>query len=207
MNPKFSQFDEEEIISNYFGDRKGRFLEIGAADGILASNCHKLALGGWSGVCVEANPFFWGKLFNQYRGIKNIETVCACVGPENGLLNFHLNDDGLATTNEEIFDILNGGTNFYGRCFVPCITPNDLVKAFGNDFDFVSIDAEGMDQRIVELGAKLLENTIMLCVETDRPGHPKNDANYQTEWKRVLGAVGFTRVHHQTPANTILLKG
>lgn len=211
---QFSQYEEDAVIYDYFRrlwphethpNKKKRFLEIGAMDGKQFSNCWKLALMGWGGVCIEPNPFLYGRLHKNYMGAPEIQTLCSCVGPDFGIRTLHLNDDGLSTTDADIFEGLRERVTFYGHCFAPTVTPDCVAQIFGNNFDFVSIDAEGMDMAIVESGAKLLENTIMLCVETDRPGHGPEDW-YREKWKEVLNKAGFTKVHHQTVGNTILLR-
>lgn len=212
MEKQFSQYEEDKIIPNFFREiwkddpgRKGRFLEIGAMDGVQYSNCRKLALMGWSGVCVEPNPFLYVRLFRNYHGTSLVQTVCACVGPTQQLRTLHLNDDGLSTTDASVFNSLKDRVGFYGHCISPTITPDDLVGLFGNNFDFVSIDAEGMDMAIVESSAKLLEKTSLICVETDEPGQPRSES-YQAKWKMVLDKSGFTKVVHQTQGNTILTR-
>lgn len=211
---RFSQYEEDEVIYDYFRrlwthesdpHRKKRFLEIGSMDGKQFSNCWKLALMGWGGVCIEPNPFLYGRLHKNYMGAPEIQTLCSCVGPDFGIRTLHLNDDGLSTTDAEIFEGLRERVTFYGHCYAPTVTPDCVANIFGNNFDFVSIDAEGMDMAIVESGAKLLENTIMLCVETDRPGFPR-EPWYQEKWKKILDKAGFTKVHHQSPGNTLLLR-
>jgi len=54
----FSQNDEEKHIVRFFRDKidKGSFLDIGAYNGKAFSNTHRLALNGWSGVCLEPSP-------------------------------------------------------------------------------------------------------------------------------------------------------
>lgn len=51
-----AQFGEDRELERRFRGRVGFFLDIGAADGVLFSNTHRLEQLGWSGVLIEANP-------------------------------------------------------------------------------------------------------------------------------------------------------
>lgn len=203
-NPKlsYSQYGEDIFISEHFKGRTGTFLEIGALDGIKDSNCRKLAQLGWSGVAVEPNPDLFRKLMKNYRGY-DVNPICALVTGHHGLRTLHLNPDGLTTSAPEVFHDLSQRIPFYGFCYSPCITPDDIVNVFGNHFDFVSIDAEGMDTEIVRSAKNLLTHTELLCVEAEKPGRGF-DADYQSLWEYVLQEVGFTHVLHKTKGNVIL---
>lgn len=53
-----SQAGQDGIIEKIFktlGVKNGNFVEFGAVDGILLSNCRKLYEEGWSGVFIECN--------------------------------------------------------------------------------------------------------------------------------------------------------
>lgn len=205
---RFSQFEEDEVIYNFFQDRPvkvKKFLDIGSSDGVGSSNCLKLALSGWCGVCIEPNPFLWQRLFEFYQGQHLIHPVCACVWGRSGLVNLHLNNDGLTTADDKIFQAINGKTKFIGTAFSPCITPDDIVATFGNDFDFVSIDAEGCDIEIVKASKNLLKSVSMICIETNRPKQPIEEW-YQAHWKEALDYVGFTKVFHQTKVNKLMIR-
>lgn len=206
MNPKLSyaQYGEDLFVAEYFKGRTGMFLEIGAHDGIKDSNCRKLAEMGWSGVAVEPNPDLFLKLLKNYKGF-DVAPICALVTGHHGIRTLHLNMDGLTTTCPDVFaDFLRGNAvHFYGSCFAPCVTPDDLVKVFGNHFDFVSVDAEGMDQEIVRASRELLRHTDLLCIETDKPGKGQ-DHNYGVLWEYALQEVGFTEMVHTTKGNTLL---
>ena len=55
----YSQHGEQAIILDYFekqGIQQGRFLDIGANDGITFSNSYALVIRDWKGVAVEASP-------------------------------------------------------------------------------------------------------------------------------------------------------
>ena len=52
MKKIFSQYNEDEIITEFFGNYAGTFLDVGAYDGISDSNTHALSLKNWRGVYI-----------------------------------------------------------------------------------------------------------------------------------------------------------
>jgi len=68
-----SQWGEQKIILDFFGDYVGRFLDLGAFDGIGGSNSRGLTDRHWSGVCVEASPFTFQRLVSNHAGNPKVE--------------------------------------------------------------------------------------------------------------------------------------
>jgi len=52
----YSQNLEQNYILEYFKDRRGTFIDIGANDGLTLSNTRALVELGWRGVFVEPSP-------------------------------------------------------------------------------------------------------------------------------------------------------
>ena len=66
----YSQNNEERIILNYFLNRKGNFLDIGANDGITLSNVRALAEMGWKGCLIEPSKKAYNKAVENYKQYK-----------------------------------------------------------------------------------------------------------------------------------------
>ena len=62
----FSQGKEQQVILDYFGDRKGVCLSIGENDGQTFSNVRALILRGFEAVLVEPSPPAFEKLYKLY---------------------------------------------------------------------------------------------------------------------------------------------
>ncbi len=202
----YSQYGEDLFIEKFFDKAQtGNFLEIGALDGIKDSNCRRLALRGWSGVSIEANPHLFCRLNANYGQSPKVKTMCGLVYPLPGIRTFHLNNDGLGTTAADVFQDLHERVHYTGYCHLPAVTPDQLAALYGNNFDFVSLDAEGVDIEIAEASATLFANTRLLCIETDKPGKTF-DSEYQKRWDVVLAMLGFTKVVHKTQGNTLLAR-
>src|SRR6266566_887458 len=91
-----SQYNEHEHILRHFAGRIGRFLDIGAFDGLTFSNTRCLAELGWGGVLVEPSPAAFVHLMKGYEGNPNVELVNAGLAPVSGLFRFWANTkDGL----------------------------------------------------------------------------------------------------------------
>lgn len=75
---KYSQAGQDGIIEHIFNVlniKKGNFVEFGAADGVLFSNCRKLFEEGWRGVFIEANKKIFSELQENYSFASNITCI------------------------------------------------------------------------------------------------------------------------------------
>jgi FkbM family methyltransferase len=188
----YSQNDEQEVILKYFGDFKGRFLDIGAYNGVDLSNTWALLELGWQGTFIEPNPF------NLVDLIKNVEpfadraeVICAGVFSPS-LRTLHLDRSpgrgwgaSFTTVNPPI------DPSPLTVC-VPCIG-----SMFGGMADMISIDAEGDDLHVLAVLADqyYLKHCKLLVIEAqDRPKTYKAFEDY-----------GFS-VHHETPENIIAVR-
>jgi len=175
---RFSQNTEEEVIAKYFGDTIGTFLDIGANDGIILSNTRALALAGWKGLCVEP-----GAAFEKLAALYPSGEVCianVAIGTQNGKAilhdsGTHLNkgDVSLLSTIEpkEKDRWVNTNTEWTER-EVAVLTYKSLLGCSPyKTFDFISIDAEGLDFAI--LSQIDLTDTKCVCVEHNGNGELK----------------------------------
>lgn len=174
MMKTFSQNNEQDLILAYFGSRVGAFLDIGANDGITLSNTHALALLGWSGVCVEPSPTAFATLEALYRSNDLIEchNVAICLGNGPAILHESGNHIGredfalLSTIVPAEMDRWAGTKEVFNPVGVECVTFLTLLKGSEHaEFDFISIDAEGLDYDILSQIDLRAVNCSMLCVE------------------------------------------
>lgn len=199
----FSQHGEQEHILKFFGERKGRFLDIGAFDGVTGSNTRSLAELGWSGVCVEANPFNFPKLIANKLPL--VQCVNAAVMAEAGLVKFADAQGQCGTCLEKPF--LPDGL-IVRAYHVAAITPAMLRRELGGDFDFISLDVEGVDLEVLQELAPLAENAKLLCIEDSIPCRPF-DAEHYSQLRLAAAALGLSKVIARTPndsgtGNTLL---
>jgi FkbM family methyltransferase len=194
----YSQWGEQKIIHNFFKDTKrGRFLDLGAFDGITGSNTYGLWMKGWSGVCVEASELNFRKLRATYKATRRIQCVNAAVMPTPGLVLFHDANGqcGSAMPKEQISPAVQ--KYVVDSYHVGGITPDQLHRQFcvngDGEFDFVSFDLEGVDYEVICKSDKLLKKVKLVCFEDALPGTPFN-AEYKQSILDKLASFGFTKV-------------
>ena len=193
----YSQNNEQDIILDYFGDFKGRFLDIGAYNGVDISNTRALLELGWSGVLVEPNPFNLVDLIKNCREFGTRAKIY-CAGAGGMSLNSELRIDetpgrGWAAS----FNFDNPGVLRPSPASV--IVPTLAVWEFfgGGYFDFISIDAEWRDEIILRsFSHKELGMCQMLIIE------PNDGLPGRERTREYLSEMGF-RIHAETPENII----
>lgn len=169
----YSQNNEEEIILNYFSDQEqGIFLDIGANDGITLSNVRALAEKGWKGCLVEPSIICYEKAKENYKGFQRIRIENCAIGTTTGRVKFyesgsHLNigDHSLVSSTIEE-ETKRWHKETFTETEVNQFTFADFkdLIPFSN-FDFISIDAEGLDYEILSQINLRIINTKMVCVE------------------------------------------
>lgn len=202
----YSQWGEQKFISEFFAGHRGRFLDIGAFDGLTGSNTRSLSDNGWSGVLVEASPFIFQRLVENHRGNDKMQFVNAAMMPSAGLVTFHDSGSQVATCKQD-----HGVSEFVRRRYaISAITPEMLAQHMGGDYDFVSLDIEGMDLPVIREMGLVLSKARLLCVEDTIPACQFSDTYYD-ELMSACAAHGFSKVVGRTyagdkPANTLLTR-
>lgn len=202
----YSQHGEQDHILEFFkGQPTGRFLDIGAFDGMTNSNTRALSDVGWDGVCVEANPISFIKLLANHQHSTKVSCVNAAVLPSVKAAHFfNSREPQLATclSKEHL------GEWYSNNFWVSSITGEMIAAEFGEQFDFVSLDVEGVDLSVLATLGPVLKNTKLLCIEDCIPMHDFNQEYYD----RLLAAAAahglsrvITRTKHPT-GNTLLAR-
>jgi len=169
----YSQNAEEKMILDYFGGFKGTLLDIGANDGRTFSNSLALIERGWKAMLIEPDADAFEKLTALHGGNKNVHCYNIAIADKDGEFDFyksgtHLNkgDAGLLSTlSEQDYEKWKDVTE-YEMVKTKAVCFNTFMEICGEKkFDFITIDAEGMDWSIVRqmdlnaLGCKLV------CIE------------------------------------------
>lgn len=177
MKKQYSQNDEERVILEYFGKRKGVFLSIGENDGVTFSNVRALAERGWSGICIEPSPVTFKKLEALYKDNPFVGCYEVAIGETNGKIVLadsgsliNKGDTSLVSTivpeEKKRFET----AVVYNNVLVECKTFNVFTHDNGLNYlrpDFISIDAEGMDASILDQIQThgMLNYAHMVCIE------------------------------------------
>lgn len=183
---KYSQNNEQDYIVNYFTD-KGKFIDIGAYDGITFSNVRALADEGWKGTCYEADPKIFKNLVKNYKEFKGINCIHCAVSTYNGSIVFYgSNGDAVGTTSEAHVEKWRSVVTFENSVVLPCYDVNDLLD---NDKDaiFLNLDIEGTNKVVFDhITDDRLQRFKMICIEHD--GY-HNDINIR------LRKLGFVEIY------------
>jgi FkbM family methyltransferase len=171
----YSQYGEQEFILNFFGDKKGILVDIGAADGINNSNTKKLIEDGWGGLLIEPTPVNYNKLLKFYSGNDSIIIEnCGC-GNETKLSKFYIDkNDEYHQISTFLEEQKKGCENYYNCTFDEIVvkiynTTELLIKNNLTNIDFISIDTEGYDEKVL-LGIDFSKiNINLVCIETTTP--------------------------------------
>jgi len=137
---------EQQLVAQFFGERIGYFVEVGANEPQQRSQTYHLERKGWTGVLIEPQP----DLARQLEAERSARVFAvACSSPENAgrRLPLHvagplssLDRSGMAPSAEPeaVVD-------------VPVRTLNDILQEAGAPvgFDFLSIDVEGHEIEVL----------------------------------------------------------
>lgn len=197
-----SQNNEAEIVAKYFNGFIGVLLDIGANDGKTFSNSYDLIKSGWVGELIEPTERGFNNLSMLYCDNPKIALHNFVVGSKYGIFDFcSPNDSLLATNDPSLLDKWkNKGVTYEVVKKLFC-TFADAKKIFMyKTFDFITIDAEGMDLEILlqmdlnALGCKCI------CVEHN------SDKEVYNKIKSHCSKFGLTKELLYNAENTILAR-
>lgn len=151
----FSQEGEDVLLERILGDinYKGSYVDIGAHHPIRFSNTYKFYQAGWRGINIEATPGS-SKEFNEVRPLDiNIEIPVS--DKEEELTFYVFNHPELNTFSEEHALHWDGRADnkIIDRVKLKTTTIGTILREYARekkDFDFLSIDVEGLDLRILK---------------------------------------------------------
>lgn len=154
-----------KIFHDVMGIKRGVYLDIGAHHPFDLSNTAMLHEVGWHGVNVDATPGSMAEFEQARPGDVNIEaaisdapSVLRFAQFENTSLNGFLSDSEIRSHEAR-------GERFIRAVDIECMTVQQLFdRHVLEPVDFLSIDVEGMDARII---AALPDDRLpkMICVE------------------------------------------
>ena len=163
----YSQFGEDIIISNFFGQFIGTYVDIGCYHPIKYSNTALLHKKGWNGINIDLNKTSID-LFNACR--KNDLNIEACLSDKEEEVEIFIDSEFSALNsiypeNKKIFDFKDSK-----KIKLKTKTFPQLIK---NNFNFLNIDCEGNDLKILKtIDFKLFTPEIISIEVSD---HNKKD--------------------------------
>lgn len=196
----FSQRDEEKYIIEFFKNTlTGKFLDIGAYDGITFSTTRRLVLNGWEGVMIEPSPTVFPKLEELYKENKLVKCIQVAVSDISGKREFYdAGGDAVSSFDTDHVKLWKEKAGVpFKKVDVDSLCIEDFFNVVGHDFEFLNIDTEGYSMFILKnLPYDKLKKMKMICVEFDHKSE---------EMLGIVKPFGFTLLH-RTAENLILVR-
>ena len=201
----FSQNREDLSVLNYFGDYAGTALDIGA-NSIHLSNSELLMINGWGAVLIEPSPQVFPDLekLNSHRD--NVYCINVAVSDYNGKSKFYDSGTHLKSGDKALLSSLSkeeikrwGNTTDFDEIEVDVVDFKTLLNLSPyKQFEFISIDAEGEDLKILKQMDLTELNCKCLCIEYNSHEQTLN------EIKDYCSQFGLTNVLLKNAENIIL---
>jgi FkbM family methyltransferase len=164
-----SQNHEDDFILEYFGEKPGTLLSIGAHDGRLFSNELALIEKGWSGVMVEPSPVPFAGLMKHHGDNERLTLVNAAVSTVSEWATFHdPGGDMIGSTNEKHVAKWSKHPGVVYRKFdLRTVSVSSLLDRYGRAFDFINVDVEGESASLFLALLDAGANARCWCIEHD----------------------------------------
>ncbi len=203
----YSQNEEQKHILEFFAEQPiGNLLDIGANDGKTFSNSLALIEKGWYGSLIEPSAKVIGKLRALHKGNKRVVIFFCAVGTETGNAIFH--DSGAHLPDKSDAALLSTMVTEEKEKWQTAVEYNEtntmvytIADLFHNrqlKFDFISIDAEGMDTAILKQID--LTHVKLLCIEWN--SHQK----VKDEILNYTALFDMNRVIYQSAENLLIAR-
>lgn len=155
----YSQIYEDLEIEKLLQNKKeGRYLEIGAYQPKRLSNTYRFYKKGWTGIVIEPNP--------------QVKELFESVRPRDKFLNIGISESG---GNLKYYQYLIPALNTFKKTNnkhkvigITNIKTKKITEVVKENFDFLSIDTEGLDAIILKSWPWGKFRPKVICVETDK---------------------------------------
>ena len=177
----YSQFEEDIIVSSYFGSFVGKYVDIGCYHPIKYSNTALLHKKGWTGINIDLNKTSID-LFNACR--KNDLNFVACLSDKIQEVEIFIDSEFSALNSMYPDNFQNFGFKNLKKVKINTKLFTQLVK---KNFDFLNIDCEGNDLKILKTIDLLKYTPKIICIEVSE--------KYKNEIYNYLKNYGYQIYH------------
>lgn len=152
--PSFSSAGEDMILRHLIGSdkRDGFYVDIGAYHPTLFSNTYFFYLNGWRGINIEARPGS-RKLFEKLRpGDINLEVG---ISRERGEMTYYMvgEDSTMNSFSRDFLEQIGMLAEVKRQISVPVLPLAAVLEQYlpeGQSIDFMNVDVEGHDLKVLE---------------------------------------------------------
>ena len=157
----YSQFGEDLIIKNFFKSYKGRYVDVGCFHPIKYNNTFLLSQNGWSGINIDLNKMSID-LFNASR--KKDINIQACLSDteKESFIYFDSEFSALNSLYKDNFKKFN-----LKKIKKKKIKTQIFSNVVRENFDFLNIDCEGNDLKILKTIDFNFYTPKLICVEVN----------------------------------------
>lgn len=199
--PSYSQFGEDRLIDNYFGDHsQGFYVDVGCNHPIAYSNTWKLYLRGWHGIAIDANR----PLNAHYQITRPRDNVITCVVSDSPQpVDFYFSSvssliSGVGSKSEGPWQRTEDNARFES-CIPRSLTEILDTCAAPSAFELLSVDVEGHELEVLNSLDFVRYQPMMLLVEIHELdlSEPDSDPVYRklvTSSYRLIGYISCTAV-------------
>lgn len=201
----YSQNNEQKHILEFFNGKKGTLLSIGENDGQTYSNAYALIQLGWCASLVEPSKKVFEKLQELHKENELVACLNFAIGNEDSVVEFWESDAHFIDKSD--FSLLSSlkreetekwkTVNFEAK-EVPVFKYKSVFDSDKIFFDFITIDAEGMDIDILKQID--LSNTQLLCIEWNSKNEIKEEILEYTS------KFGMNKIIYQSGENLLIAR-
>ena len=181
----YSQNNEQQLILEYFGEHVGKFLDIGANDGITLSNSYALTQLGWSGVLLDASPQAFARLTRLHHENSKLFLYNCLLGDFDGETEFNESGELLGSGDVGLVSSSKPSELQRWKSLNMSYIPHKLMQqTFASflkilpftEFDFVTIDIEGCEIEVVpQINFRDLKTKMAIIEWNGTAGHFYDD--------------------------------
>ena len=187
----YSQCGEDIFILKFFKDKitKGTYLDIGAFNPIKFNNTYLLHKKGWKGTNIDLNQTSID-LFNILR--PNDKNICAAISNKVEKVEVYIENlfSPLNTISPDHIKLINNNKLKKKTYNIETKIINSLIN---HKFDFLNIDIEGLDIKVLKSINLKFYNPRLICIEV------LNSKN-ETELSDYLMKYGYYFVKKMGPS-------
>ena len=175
----YSQCGEDIFISEFFRDKitKGTYVDIGAFNPIKFNNTYLLHKKGWKGINIDLNQTSID-MFNILR--PNDKNICAAISDKVEKVEVYIENlfSPLNTISTDRIKLLYNNKLKKKTYYVETKTINTLIN---HKFDFLNIDVEGLDIKVLKSINLKFYNPRLICIEILNPKNEIELSNHLTK--------------------------
>lgn len=195
----FAQHGEDKFLLDYFGGKRGVYVDIGASHPFIISNTYLLWKHGWRGITVEPIPYLYQR---HLRFRKGDVALNMAVSDKAGQLQFHQLIPSVLST----FDAERAQRHLADGCILRSVAEIEVVTLAriyndslrGKEVDVLSIDVEGMDLSVLRGNDWSLMAPRLIVCEINEESTTEIDSYLQQLRYRVIKEVGCNRIYERS---------